>query len=60
MNNHKCRICGDEVEHPDDHDGLCCDHFDLSCGMPIKQLNAERAERGEGLLQPVAKQRSKP
>ena len=29
-----------------DHEGLCCDCFDLSCGQPIEQLNQERKEAG--------------
>lgn len=35
--------CGDEAYG---HEGLCCDCMDLSCGMPIGQLNKERAAKG--------------
>jgi hypothetical protein len=48
-----CRHCGDrEHLHQDDHEGLCCDCFDLSWGMPLKQLNEERADRGKPPLKP--------
>jgi hypothetical protein len=29
------------------HHGLCCDCMDLSCGMPLDALSAERAGKGE-------------
>ena len=29
------------------HLGLCCDCFDLSCGITLEQLNAERLGKGE-------------
>lgn len=32
------------------HKGLCCDCFDLSCGMPLDLLNEERKAKG---LQPL-------
>jgi hypothetical protein len=48
-----CRHCGEaDVRHPDDHPGLCCDCFDLSCGMPVAALNAERAAKGKPPLPP--------
>lgn len=53
-----CRDChvtltAAELEHGTDgprqngygHLGLCCDCFDLSCGMPLDLLNKERAAR---------------
>lgn len=56
-----CKSCGEEVIdhvrllHWTDgangdgygHDGLCCDCFDLSMGMPLDQLNVERAAKGK-------------
>lgn len=29
------------------HIGLCCDCFDLSCGMSLELVNRERAEAGK-------------
>lgn len=43
----ECSHCnGVGLKHQEDHPGLCCDCFDLRWGMPIEQLNAERAQRG--------------
>jgi hypothetical protein len=43
-----CAHCGftDEMKHQDEHPGLCCGCLDLSCGMPLEQLNVERAGKG--------------
>jgi hypothetical protein len=48
-----CIHCQDpiNIDHNDNHPGLCCDCFDLSCGMPLQQLNKERAASGK---EPVA------
>lgn len=52
----KCKHC-EEMISPHDlahvkelsaHDGLCCDCFDLSWGMPLDKLNSERARKGKG------------
>jgi hypothetical protein len=45
-----CRHCSavlydTELAHEDEHPGLCCDCYDLSFGMPLEAINAERAER---------------
>lgn len=43
-----CSHCNDQdLKHQDDHPGLCCDCFDLSCGMPLEQLNEERKAKGK-------------
>lgn len=50
-----CEHCGETIhaEHAaDEHPGRCCDCFDLSLGMPLEQLNAERALRGKAPLKP--------
>jgi hypothetical protein len=49
-----CNHCGFVLmlKHQDEHEGLCCDCFDLSWGMPLEQLNAERAGKG---LPPITK-----
>lgn len=49
-----CRVCRDEVEHPDEHRDLCCDCFDVSCGMPLDSINEERAARGATPLETPA------
>jgi hypothetical protein len=43
----RCAHCGsrNSLRHQDEHPGLCCDCFDLSWGMPLAQINAERAAR---------------
>ncbi len=43
-----CRHCGIAIwcDHEAEHPRLCCDCFDLSHGMPIEALNAERARVG--------------
>ncbi len=41
-----------EISHGHEHPGLCCNCFDLSCGMPIELLNKERAATGRP---PIAK-----
>lgn len=41
-----CNRCGDTVAHPETHPGLCCDCFDLSWGVSLAKLNAERVQRG--------------
>lgn len=33
------------------HRGLCCDCMDLSCGMPLEQLNEERAAKGRPAIE---------
>lgn len=48
-----CEHCGDELSHHDaDHPGLCCDCHDLSWGMSLASLNAERAGKGKPPLKP--------
>lgn len=49
-----CTHCGGTTSetHDEDHPGLCCDCFDLSLGMPMDQLNAERAEKGRPPVRP--------
>ena len=55
----KCKNCNEEVDdktltHWYDgpkkngygHIDLCCDCFDVSVGVPIKIINAERAKKG--------------
>jgi hypothetical protein len=43
-----CRHCGDgELRHQEEHPGLCCDCEDLSLGMPLSAINAERAAKGK-------------
>lgn len=44
-----CRHCGfaDEMKHQDEHAGLCCGCMDLSCGMSLDKLNAERIAAGK-------------
>lgn len=34
------------------HNGLCCDCYDLTCGMSLHTLNQERAEKGKAPLRP--------
>lgn len=58
MMNPTCEHCGDHVPEGAQshwtegdgtghgHKGLCCDCMDLSCGMPLGALNAERAAKG--------------
>lgn len=46
MSAEQCRKCGDDESCPE-HRGLCCDCFDLGWGMPIEQLNKERAAKGK-------------
>lgn len=42
-----CRNCNEAgMRHQDEHDGLCCDCFDLSCGQQLELINEERAQRG--------------
>lgn len=41
-----CLRCGDLVEHPETYPGKCCDCCDLSWGMSLGLLSAERAARG--------------
>ncbi len=41
-----CQRCTDPVEHPETHPNWCCDCFDLTWGMSLGKLNAERAARG--------------
>lgn len=44
----KCMHCGErELKHQDEHEYLCCDCADLSCGMPLERLNAERAAKNK-------------
>lgn len=44
----KCKHCGlDSLEHQNEHANLCCECFDLSCGMPLDQLNEERKRDGK-------------
>lgn len=43
-----CDHCGEPtIRHPEDHPNLCCDCFDLSCGMPLEDINQERAGKGQ-------------
>ena len=43
-----CRHCQETpIEHQDEHEGLCCDCYDLSWGMPLAQLNEERKKAGK-------------
>lgn len=44
-----CHNCGDTMllHQKEDHAGLCCDCFDLSCGMPLELLNEERLAKGK-------------
>lgn len=35
------------------HTTLCCDCFDLSCGMPLEKLNEERKAKG---LKPIERE----
>lgn len=46
-------FCGDTLYG---HAGLCCDCFDLSWGMPLEQINEERAEQGLPPLLPMTKE----
>lgn len=43
----ECSHCNYEtlLNHQLDHPDLCCDCFDLSCGMDIQAINSERARR---------------
>jgi hypothetical protein len=43
-----CRHCQIAIwsTHDAEHPGLCCDCFDLSFGMPLARLDAERAAAG--------------
>ena len=43
----ECVSCDEPNEHPEDHPGQCCDCFDYSLGMPLRQLNEERVEAGK-------------
>lgn len=45
----ECKHCLFTValKHQDEHAGLCCDCLDLSCGMPLEDINAERADKGQ-------------
>src|SRR5262249_21985179 len=55
----KCQHCGDvcdagTMQHWTEGDGrgyghlgLCCDCMDLSCGMPLAAINAERVAKGK-------------
>lgn len=48
-----CRHCGEgDLRHQDEHPGLCCDCEDLSLGMPVEALDAERAKRNLPPLPP--------
>lgn len=50
---HSCRHCGERpIQHPDEHPNLCCDCFDLSLGMPVTAVNAERAAKGKPPVAP--------
>ncbi len=48
MTCHHCkdRLTAEEVAHNCEHSGLCCDCFDLSFGMPLEEINEERAKVG--------------
>jgi hypothetical protein len=35
-----------DEEHNDEHPGLCCECLDLSCGMPLEDINEERFLQG--------------
>lgn len=35
-----------EPHAAEEHPGLCCDCFDLSWGMPLADVNAERVKTG--------------
>lgn len=50
----RCNHCEleSELRHQDEHPGLCCDCLDLSCGMELWRINAERASKG---LPPITK-----
>lgn len=53
----RCESCQEyltetEAAHVEEHPDLCCDCFDLSLGMPLKTLNAERATKGRNPLGP--------
>lgn len=53
-----CSHCHDEITSPhaaEEHPDLCCDCFDLSCGEPVDQVNAERAGKGKAPVQPMKK-----
>jgi hypothetical protein len=56
VENGNCTHCHDPLVeddnyHHEEHEGLCCGCFDLSVGMPLRQLNAERAEKGKKPVQ---------
>lgn len=55
LQSHQCTHCEEwyALEHHGEHPGLCCDCFDLSCGMPLEQLNKERKAKG---LKPIEKE----
>ena len=57
-----CKHCGEERTHfcRWEHPRLCCDCYDLSWGMQVTKLNAERAARGKPPLEPwPAKERTR-
>ena len=46
----KCKHCEFEMKDTgcdDDHNGVCCDCFDLKNGMPLVLINVERALQGK-------------
>ena len=56
----RCTHCGEQLPpnaaaHIDEHPGLCCDCFDLSVGIGLEALNAERAAKGKPPLKPWKK-----
>ena len=53
----RCKHCSEERQdsHPNEHFGLCCDCYDLSLGMPLERLNAERAAKGKEPVKPWLK-----
>lgn len=43
-----CRHCSwSKLEHQDEHEGLCCDCYDMSWGMPLSSVNEERRRDGK-------------
>jgi hypothetical protein len=47
--------CGtQDLTHQGDHEGWCCDCFDLHFGMALDLLNEERAEKGKPPLLPLS------
>lgn len=56
-----CRHCAStDLQHQEEHDGFCCDCFDLSFGMPIERLNEERAAKGLPPLAPFEQGERRP